>query len=383
MKKIKVLIPDIVTYPKGNGWTTHRWELIQNLSKFENDLYVISRENIEISNVYVYHIKKKNKFSFIYSIFKIIKKGQFDIIYTRNIYMGFLILMVKKFYDFKLILELNGLTVEDSKVNEYKNKIFTEIIIRLEFFVAKHADAVIGVTSGIRDILIENGISRNKINVVSNGANVDLFKPFHDDTEFKKIRNLYGIPKDSKIVLFVGHINEWHGIDYLVRCSKKILNKIPNTCFLIVGDGDAKEKNIKLAHKLSVHDNFHFIGKIPYDEVPKIINMSDICVAPFIYQRNNSLGISPVKMYEYMACGKAVVVSNIKGVSELINESGAGITVKSEDINELAVGIMSLLKNENLRTQLGYKGRDYVEKHYSWKCTAQKISDIFKEMTRI
>ena len=93
--------------------------------------------------------------------------------------------------------------------------------------------------------------------------------------------------------------------------------------------------------------------------------MADVCVAPFIRVRNERIGLSPLKIYEYLACGKPVVASDIKGIGDLLRNSNAGIGVKPEDPVELANAIIKLLKNEKLRGKMGKNGRKIVINNYN------------------
>ena len=139
-----------------------------------------------------------------------------------------------------------------------------------------------------------------------------------------------------------------------------------------------KDNLFKLCKELGVEDRFIFTGVIAYDRVPLYINASDICTAPFIFARNAKIGLSPLKLYEYMACGKPVVASNISGVSDVIEASGGGISVLPENLDALADGILKLLENPDLRLKMGSKGLSYVTENYSWYSVAKKVNEVCK-----
>ena len=107
---------------------------------------------------------------------------------------------------------------------------------------------------------------------------------------------------------------------------------------------------------------------------------SDICVAPFIKRRNAKIGLSALKTYEYLACGKPIVASSIPGVKDLIEFSGGGITVNPENPGELATAILELIPNESTRAILGEKGRKYVVENHSWNSVARKILEICNDI---
>ncbi len=148
---------------------------------------------------------------------------------------------------------------------------------------------------------------------------------------------------------------------------------------MIVGDGSAKNDCIKIAHEFGVFEKFIFTGGIPFEQVPLYVNSSDVCVAPFKIYRNAKIGLSPLKIYEYLACGKPVVSSRIPNI-EFIEQQKAGILVEPENPEELAKAIIKLLENESLREEMGKNGRDLVVKYYSWEANARKVEDICENL---
>jgi len=394
---MKIFIMDTIEQPQGSGWTTHKWELSRNLSKFCHEVHVMTYTGAKLDRVVSHPMKTKEKykFSFIFkimhiiNILKVINAYNFDILYTRNVSFGLLGLFIKKIIKSKFVLELNGLFSEDWKVEKklYSGrKMLKNIKVvlwsYLEIFVAKKADAVIAVASGIKDILIEKGINKSNITVISNGANIDLFKPIDNIIAINKLRHQYNISENDHVIIFVGNLNLWHGVQYLIKSAPLILKIFPNTKFLIVGDGQIKKELINIAEKTSVSNKFIFTGSVPYENVPIYINTSDVCVAPEIITRNDKLGASAVKIYEYLACGKPVVASNIKGIGDQLGNSGSGIFVTPEDPNELANAIIKLLKDEQLRKKMGKNGREVVVNNYSWEHTAKKTIDVFENLLK-
>ena len=132
----------------------------------------------------------------------------------------------------------------------------------------------------------------------------------------------------------------------------------------------------RLALELGVADSFIFTGVVHYDRVPLYINASDLCVAPFIVARNAKIGLSPLKLYEYMACGKPVVAAAIGGVTDLLEASKGGIPVPPEDPDALARAVLKLLLDEDLRQCTGCRGSQYVMKNHSWCRVEKRVEEI-------
>ena len=102
---------------------------------------------------------------------------------------------------------------------------------------------------------------------------------------------------------FVGHLAAWQGVEFLIYASPLILGKCPEIRFLVVGDGVMRDKLLELVSEFGLADKFVFTGRVPYECVPLYINAADVCVAPFIRERNSKIGLSALKTYEYLACG--------------------------------------------------------------------------------
>ena len=388
---MKILIMDTIKSLGRDGGTIHRWELTRNLSKLGCEVHVMSyTTNTRLEGVHIHTLTKKSKvkYKYITQLIKLVKWHHFDIIYTRNIMIGIIGLLIKKVWKSKLVLEVNGIALDERRLIENQlpakrkrlRSIKIEFLGYLEIFVIRKADAVIAVTQGIKEYLINHGVDKNKVWVIENGANTELFKPIKDSNVLKKLKDRLHVNNEENVVLFVGNLAPWQGVEYLLRATPIIIEEIQKTKFLIVGEGIMKEKLKSLSKELNIEHNIIFTGTVLYENVPEYINISDVCVAPFIRTRNESMGLSPLKIYEYLACGKPVVASNIKGVGDLLESSTSGISVPPDDPNELAKAIIKLLKNKQLREQMGDNGRKLVVKSYSWETAAKKTKEVFEDM---
>ncbi len=399
---LKILFLDMVRpLSLADGSLIHRYELVSNLARFDNEIHIFAAGRTSLSslaNVYIHYIPPGNLLSLTVNYFnsaiRLMGSETFDVLYTRNPNFGFLAGFLCKSRCRKMVYELNGIPEDEKnlirakseggkfsqleKKSSFSNRYFSAHAI-LKLFILKKAlgfsDKIIAVTPGIKANLEKAyNISGEKIVVVSNGANTSLFKPLEQETCRREIGLDTGIP----CVCFVGNLAPWQGVEYLVKAAPSILSRFPDCHFLIVGDGVMRNELFKLCRELGVEDSFTFTGVIAYDRVPLYINASDTCTAPFIFARNAKIGLSPLKLYEYMACGKPVIASNISGVSDVLEASGGGISVLPENPDALAEGILKLLENPNLRTTMGSKGLSYVTENYSWYSVAKKVNEVCK-----
>jgi glycosyltransferase involved in cell wall biosynthesis len=278
------------------------------------------------------------------------------------------------------VVEVNGLVLDELQVNNSKSfeyRVFSHLALRSEKLNYRYCNRIVSVTDKLKDELISlYSVPEDKIFVINNGANTDLFEPMDQ----KRVKTELGLEKSKKYVCFVGHLAAWQGVEFLIYAAPFILEKCPDVRFLVVGDGAMKNKLLEITSELGLLDKFIFTGRVPYERVPLYINAADICVAPFIKGRNSKIGLSALKTYEYLACGKPIVASSIPGVKDLIEFSGGGISVSPENPEELANAVVELILNESTQALMGKRGRKYVVENHSWKGVARKILDMCNDI---
>ena len=392
---MKILIMDTVKPQLNRASAVHRWELIRNLAEIGHDVWVIAYKNIEFKRVHTNLLQAEKgvlgklsaRFKYMRMLFKLATRHHFDILYTRNGLAGVIGYLLKVMTGSNLVYELNGITSDEweSVKKQNKNGILKEIemalSIRAEMFALRKADAIIVVTEGIKNWLVGNGIEENEIWVIKNGVNIELFRPIKDSPVLNELKNKLSISNDENVVTYAGSLNApWQGVEHLIHTVPLIIKEFPKTKFLIVGDGIMREKLESLTKKLNMEHNIFFIGRVQYENVSKYINISDVCVAPFIRKRNERIGLSSLKISEYLACGKPIVAGNIKNIGELLKNSNSGIAVTPDNPNELADAVIRLLKDKQLREQMGKNGRELVVNNYSWENTAMKTVEVFEEV---
>jgi glycosyltransferase involved in cell wall biosynthesis len=148
---------------------------------------------------------------------------------------------------------------------------------------------------------------------------------------------------------------------------------------MIIGNGILRKGLEAEVKRLGVSRHFLFTGMVHYKQIPLYINIADIGVAPFISKRNRKTGVSPLKVFEYMACGKPVVASRIEGM-EFVEAEGAGRLTEPGDLNDLKEALFDLLTFPKKRVDMGQKGLKIAQERFSWDSRASKIEKILKEL---
>lgn len=257
------------------------------------------------------------------------------------------------------------------------SKFVMAILRKLASINYKNATWIITVTPQVKHVISTlYKINPEKIIVLYNGADADLFSPL----ETKSAKKMLKLDEATQYICYVGTLTYYEGVEDLVKSAPLVLEKYPDIRFLIVGDGPSKNELVSLTKQEGVINKFIFIGAVKHDDVPKYINASEICVCPVLNDtKSKTAGSSGLKSFEYMACGKPVVMSDTDGNKDLIAETNAGLIARTERPHEFASAIIKLLEDKKLSQNLGENGRKAVVEKYSWSSIAKKVSESFDE----
>lgn len=240
----------------------------------------------------------------------------------------------------------------------------------LESNILRHSNVICVINEELKRYAIKMGAKPEKIHVVRAGIDVQRFNP---DIDGSTIRKKFGLSKDDIVLFFMGWLYPFSGLKELAMKLIEIRKIYPNIRLLIVGEGELHPELQKLKEK---HDlqQLILVGWQPYEKVPEYIAASDICLLP---AHNNEImrNIVPIKMYEYMACGKPVIATKLPGILKEFGYNNGVIYVdRPEDVIKKVIELDQ--RNVNLE-EYGVKARKFVDK-YSW----DRITDQFENILR-
>jgi glycosyltransferase involved in cell wall biosynthesis len=278
-----------------------------------------------------------------------------------------------------LVFEINGIAHEEQKLKGYSilNRILVFLIREAERMATRYSEKIISVTPHIGAYLVENyNCPPEKVIAVMNGVNIKQFYPIHDESLLESLKMKLGIASEDTVIIFVGNLAPWQGVETLIEVAPLLLKKIANIKFLIIGDGILKDGFKERVDSLRLLDRFIFTGMVEYEQISFYINIADICVLP---KRRLKSGYSPIKLYEYMACKKAIVASKVEGL-EFIEEEGIGRLVEPEDVIGLERTLYNLIKSPQERIRMGQRGLELARERFSWESCASKIEKVLIEL---
>jgi glycosyltransferase involved in cell wall biosynthesis len=292
-----------------------------------------------------------------------------DVVYAREM-AGPVPLLLARRFGAALVLEVNGDSYRHRREALRESRWRVALLRALQRWSFTRADRIVTVTPGLRGTLLERfALDPARVVVVENGANLERLTPADAATA----RRALGLDERGPIVGFVGTFFPHQGVATLIDAVPAVLAARPDARFLIVGDGSARGAWEERARIVGVAPSVHFPGQVDHACVGTWINAMDVCVAPFTADRGEA---SPLKLFDYLACARPVVVSDIASVRELVAASGGCVSVPPDDPGALATAITRLLADEARRRQLGAAGRAWVASGHGWDAVARRVLDV-------
>ena len=372
------------------GASVKIWDLAKNLQSYGNEVtlflpkYKFDTSDIEFKVIEVPFIDFPvvRNISFNIALLYILitkffsKKG--DILYVRRM-TSIIPLIYAKIFNIAFFYEIN-----DDPYNllynhgfEVKFKAKALLSTKIDELNLKLCDMAFIISSNLLDRITKKNpkIKTKKLVVTPSGTNTQLFYP-RNKLECRFFLNL---DLKSKYIGFVGSLLKHQGVNKLIQAAPKILNSSSDCKFIIIGEGPMKEKWITMVQHQGLTSSFLFTGQIKYEDVAIWLGAMDICVAPFLKEAGLR---SPVKLFDYMACGKPVVASKIPGSTCMFEDSGAVKLIKPEEPEILADAIIDLIADDKKAQNMGERGLKIAAEKYDRKLIAQKISELARRILK-
>jgi len=242
-------------------------------------------------------------------------------------------------------------------------------------FLYRSCDRVVVVTAAFKDHLITHWqMPPEKISIVENGVETDLFSPGAAD---QKLRSELGA--DGKfVVCYIGTMGMAHGLETLLEAAARLRDSAPQILFLLVGEGAEKENLKTIAHSRGL-TNLRFVDQQPREKIPAYIRTSDACIV-LLKKTELFKTVIPTKMLEFMACARPVILGVDGQARKILEEAQAGIFIEPEDPTALVQAITRLAADTDLRERFGGNGLRHILQHFSRPQTAADYISVLGRM---
>jgi glycosyltransferase involved in cell wall biosynthesis len=290
---------------------------------------------------------------------------EFDLVYERYSLWSYTAVEAAARRGVPCVLEVNAPLVEEQ--SRHRALVDREGALAVARRVFTGATAVAWVSDEVAAYVRTAGAAPDRVHTVPNGVTPARFS--------HNVRPSLPGPPGSFTVGFVGTLKPWHGVDVLIDAFAELHARVAAARLIIVGDGPVRDALTAAVAARGLAGAVHWTGAVEPAAVPGFVRSMDVAVAP--YPAMSEFYFSPLKLYEYMAAGLAIVASEIGQIRNVLRDDETALLVPPGDARALAGALRRLWRDPNLRRQLGAAARAAViEKGHSWDAVARRILDV-------
>ena len=382
MKKIKVAILCVLSL-NGiiSGSKIYENKLTYHLSRIRNielHIIIIGKENRQIKkdNLIIHTIKKRKFFTIPFFhpllLWKMKRKTmEIDPDAVHALSTGLLYSTAVAFLrdKYPTVLTAYGIVAKEikyyredyKKIQKVQSYIFSPISIINERYVLSKIPNIIVQTPSIKNIISK--WTKSKIHIVPSGIEYE---------EIKKMQS-HALPNESPDIFLVNNLQKIKGVDILIKALPLVTNSIPNLSVCIGGSGPQENELKILVKKSNLKSHIKFLGFISEEDKYQCYKACKIVVVPSRWD------CQPFAPLDAAASGKPVVASRIGGIRDTVEDGKTGFLFEPENIEDLADKIVTLLKDDKLREEMGRAAKEKA-KQYDWSKIAERTVEIYKEV---
>jgi len=299
-----------------------------------------------------------------YRLMKAYRAVQPDVLYER--YNLFLLsgAWLRRITGIPYFLEVNAPLAEERRLNSGLS--LRRLAHWCERAVWRAADVVLPVTQVLANYVTTAGVHARRIQVLPNG--IDL-KHFPISLSGEGVRRKHGLERKT-VIGFTGFLREWHGLPAIVDVMRALTIKGYDLHFLVVGDGQGRPALEQAAKSAGIEDRITITGIVDRHEIPAYVASFDIAVQPKATEY-----ASPLKLFEYMALGRAIIAPDQPNLREVLVHGKNAVLFSPDDPASLSEALSCLILASDLRAEIGAAAeRTVQELELTWDGNARKIA---------
>ena len=292
-----------------------------------------------------------------------------DIIYERGSMFATAGARLASLLERPFLLELNApLSLEQAA---YRRGELGGLAAAAEKWTLTRADAVLAVSATLADHVASLGIPAERIHVVPNGVDPSIFHPGPPEPA---TRSRWGL--DGGLVLgFVGGLRPWHGVEFLPPLFEKLARRHEGLQLVIVGNGPLRKTLSSEISKRGLASRTVLTGALSQEEVPPLLREFAAALAPYP-RPEHPFYFSPLKLFEYMACGAPVVASAVGQIAEIVRDGETGFLCPPGDMDAFEAACDRLLSHPSLGRSVGQAAAREVVERFTWDANARRVGEI-------
>ena len=250
-----------------------------------------------------------------------------------------------------------------------------QAVWRLDKKAMLGATRIAPLSHALQEALVKRGIPRERMDVVHNAIDTGHFTPRKRSETVSKRYGLDG----CTVIGFIGSVRKIEGLSLLLEAARGILAEHPAVKVLIVGGGDYLPNLQEQARSMGIDDRVIFTGRVPHVDVLDYYSVIDIFAVPRIDAIVNQT-VAPLKPIEAMAAQKAVVISDVGGLVEAVQDQQTGVVFRAGDAAHLQAKLGDLIKDGTTRARLGMAARTWVAENRQWQNMTDRYLGIYQAM---
>lgn len=300
------------------------------------------------------------------------------LVHASSLYdVGLLGLETARRLDVPFVYEMRGLKqlLEDARLPRFTGSAREQFLDRMEATVATQADRVLVITEALGERVVQLGVDPGRIVVVPNGVHVSRFTPRPPDEELRAELGL----GDRTVIGYAGGLVVYEGLELLLEAAALLRRGRDDFHLLVVGDGVREQVIRQHAEELDLGSVVTFTGRVPHEEIERYLSLFDITPFPRLPLPVCEL-ISPIKPFEAMAMGKAVVASDVAALTEIVTDGQTGRIFTKADAGDLARVLADLLDDRDTRETLGRNAQAWVTERRDWARITESVDTTYRSL---
>jgi glycosyltransferase involved in cell wall biosynthesis len=216
-------------------------------------------------------------------------------------------------------------------------------------------------------------VPSSSISVITNGTDIPV--PKHRERRRREL----SIPSDAIVCGFLGSLHYWHGIDSFLSLFRNLLPRFPQVYFLFLGSGGPLTQTIQNSIENDLSSRILFVPYIEHEQIADYIDLFDIALAP--YPKTAVFYYSPVKIFEYMALGKAILTVPLGQIRRVVSDGQSALFYRYDDPSDLETKLVTLIEHPEQRTALGHEAARLIREYHTWAHKAKALEMICRTVT--
>ena len=301
-------------------------------------------------------------------IIEVAKQNNAEIIHAHTPYrVGLPALKAARKLGLPFVYEMRGMWEETAVANGrwIRNGPAYRRFQNYETKVLRKADSVICISETLKKEAISRGVNPEKITVVTNAVEKDMSKKKSKSSSLKSAKESLNASKTTKVVGYIGSLREMEGVDLTAKAVAKLVEKDHDIRFFVLTGENGQAELRALCKKLGIADKSTIMGPVPHEEVPVFYDLIDLFIVSRPETRVTKL-VTPLKPFEAMAMGKAVIASKLPALEEIIQHEKTGLLYTPDNLESLVDSIEKCIQDDDLTKSLGDSAKDWIKENRTW-----------------